>query len=186
VIHRDLKPENMMLCEEEGVEGRTFVIDWGLAGLSPKAKMNTEAFEGEPSEDQKSVSLTITASDECLGTPPYISPEQARCEDIDERADVWSLGAILYEILIGCPPYLGRTREEILEKIRTTPAPNVLDLEPAAPATLVSIVNAAMVRDPEHRKISAKEIDRKIKAYQFAGLLKDYVKHWARSLLCSS
>jgi serine/threonine-protein kinase len=147
--------------------------------------MNTEAFEGEPSEDQKSVSLTITASDECLGTPPYMSPEQAGGEDIDERADVWSLGTILYEILTGCPPYLGRTREEILEKIRTTPAPHVLDLEPATPAALVTIVNAALVRDRQQRKISAKEIERKIKAYQFTGLLKDYAKQWARSLLHS-
>src|SRR5581483_2016504 len=107
VLHRDLKPGNVLLA----ADGAPKVSDFGLAKL-------LDADDG----------LTHTGA--VLGTPSYMAPEQAegRASDIAERADVWALGAILYECLTGRPPFLGQTRSETLELVKRRP--------PAAPRRL--------------------------------------------------
>lgn len=100
-IHRDLKPANVML----GEYGETLVVDWGLAKRLPDG--NAEVI---PRERRRSSADPLpTEMGDVLGTPAYVSPEQARGEQdrVGERSDVWALGAMLYAVLTGQPPYQG-------------------------------------------------------------------------------
>ena len=115
VIHRDLKPSNMMV----GSFGEVQVMDWGLAKVLPRGGIADEA-AAQPVRE--TVIMTVRSGSagsggesqagSVLGTPAYMAPEQARgeIERIDERADVFGLGAILCEILTGRPPFAGSTR----------------------------------------------------------------------------
>src|SRR5262249_39665936 len=104
IIHRDLKPGNVLV----GKFGETVVIDWGLA----KDLENPNDAPPKPAApvpfptDAADAGLTVAGS--VMGTPSYMPPEQARGEVVDERADVYSLGAILYSVLAGRPPYRGK------------------------------------------------------------------------------
>ena len=121
VIHRDLKPSNVMV----GTFGEVQVMDWGLAKVLPRGASPTRP-AAQPA--QETVITTVRSGSagsggesqagSVLGTPAYMAPEQARgeVERIDERADVFGLGAILCEILTGRPPFAGSTREEIRGK----------------------------------------------------------------------
>ena len=128
VVHRDLKPANLLLDSDGG----PLVLDFGLAkdlGRGPD----------------------LTRTGELLGTPYYMAPEQARGEGADHRADVYALGAILYELLTGKVPYEGQTAGEVLHKILTTEAqpPRAHDLQ--IPYELETIVLTAMAREPFFR-----------------------------------
>ncbi len=119
VIHRDLKPSNVMV----GAFGEVQVMDWGLAKVLPRT---AEAAEGEPAQPRATVietarsrsGLDATVAGSLLGTPAYMSPEQARGEvdRVDERVDVFALGAILCKILTGQPPYVGASNEDLIQK----------------------------------------------------------------------
>ena len=116
VIHRDLKPANVMV----GSFGEVQVMDWGLAKVLSQGGV---AGESTPPEAAETVVLTVRSGSDgdashagsVLGTPSYMAPEQARGEldRVDERADVFGLGAILCELLTGKPPFVGRNRDEI-------------------------------------------------------------------------
>ncbi len=123
VIHRDLKPSNIMV----GAFGEVQVMDWGLAKVlgAPPAPPEARAETPAGGEVVRTVRATDDASKssagQLLGTPAYIAPEQARGEldAVDERADIFGLGAILCEILTGAPPYTGDTVETICRKATT-------------------------------------------------------------------
>src|SRR5258708_5209496 len=118
IVHRDLKPENIML----GRYGEVLVVDWGIAKVGRAS---------EASDSQ--VTLPLTALEDvapeksiegaCSGTPPYMSPEQAsgQVSSIDERADVYALGAVLYHIVAGRPPYDGGSAYEVLRQVQQRP-----------------------------------------------------------------
>jgi WD40 repeat protein len=134
VIHRDLKPANILL----GEFGETVVIDWGLAR-----------------------DLAADAADAgggaILGTPSYMPPEQARGEPVDERADVYALGALLYHVLAGAPPYSGSAASILAELHERPPAP-VEQRQPSTPPELAAIVRKAMARAPADRYRTAREL----------------------------
>lgn len=145
IIHRDLKPKNVMV----GPFGETIVIDWGLAkNLNDPAQEPTSA--GRSSEAD-------TRQGTVLGTPAYMPPEQARGPDVDERADVYSLGAILYEVLAGRSPHGDAQPDEILARLRRVEPPTLLAMAPSVPADLAAIVTKAIAREPADRYPSAKE-----------------------------
>ncbi|MHC5080142.1 MAG: bifunctional serine/threonine-protein kinase/formylglycine-generating enzyme family protein [Planctomycetota bacterium] len=120
VIHRDLKPANIMV----GKYGEVFVVDWGLAKV--KGAAESPAPNSDPDPDRKGDGGTpgqgplLTLEGEILGTPSYMAPEQAegRLEDIDERTDIYALGAILYECLTLRPPYEGDSRFAVITQVR--------------------------------------------------------------------
>jgi WD40 repeat protein len=153
VIHRDLTPSNVLV----GQYGETVVIDWGLA----KDLADTSA---EEPETGASGSGELTSAGAVIGTAAYMPPEQAHARPVDERADVYALGAILYHLLAGQPPYRGQ--QDLLAAVKAGPPRPVEALEPAAPRDLLSIVVKAMARDPAARYPSARELADELKRFQ--------------------
>jgi serine/threonine protein kinase len=135
IVHRDLKPQNLFVCRREDGTDLLKVLDFGIAKLE--------------AADQKSAA-TLTGT--VLGTPAYMSPEQARGEKtVDHRADVYALGAILYELVSGKKPHPGDSHNAILHHIATQPAVPLDSIEPNQPAELGRIVARALSSDPGER-----------------------------------
>ncbi|MBI1346102.1 protein kinase [bacterium] len=132
LIHRDVKPGNILL---EQTTGRVKLTDFGLARCI---------------EDMK-----ITRTGFVTGTPLYMAPEQALGEEIDERADLFSLGAVLYEMCVGEPPFTGNTPLAVLKQITDTPARSVRAANPEIPAWLSDLIQRLLAKKPDQRPISA-------------------------------
>ena len=123
VIHRDLKPENLLLTRD----GSTLVADFGIA----------RALGGG---DQR-----LTETGLAVGTPAYMSPEQAAGDrNLDARTDVYSLGAVLYEMLAGQPPFVGATTQALTVKRLTEPAPSVRAVRPTVPESVDQAIRKAL------------------------------------------
>ncbi len=163
VVHRDLKPDNVMV----GEFGDTLVVDWGLAKVRGEAEIPGASVSGQSGRRTSDDDLARTVDGHAIGTPAYMSPEQARGElsSIDERADVWGLGAILFELLAGRPPYVGTSALDVLSKVLDDPAPRVRAVLPDAPPELAAIVDRALMRDPSSRYPNAGEVAKEIGAY---------------------
>lgn len=150
VVHRDIKPGNILL----GKFGETVVIDWGLAAT--RATVD-ESLPPHVS-GERSTQDPLTVAGGVLGTPAYMAPEQARGESVDRRADVYSLGAVLYHLLAGAPPYRGATpRETMAQAFAGAPRPLSPESRALAPE-LVAIIEKSMARDPDERYASAREM----------------------------
>jgi eukaryotic-like serine/threonine-protein kinase len=135
IVHRDLKPQNLFVCRREDGTDLLKVLDFGIAKLE--------------AADQKSAA-TLTGT--VLGTPAYMSPEQARGEKtVDHRADVYALGAILYELVSGKKPHPGDSHNAILHHIASQPAVPLHSVEPNQPAELVRAVSRALSSSPGER-----------------------------------
>ncbi len=161
VIHRDVKPANVVV----GEFGETVVVDWGLArdGKRPDSPSNDpDLAAGTPGLGSGSCE---TVSGRVIGTPQYMSPEQARGDIVDARADVYSLGALLYEVLAGVAPYAGGDADAILRKVLLGPPRLLAEAAPGVPDDLVAIVTKAMARLPDHRYPNAKELAEDLKRY---------------------
>ena len=174
VIHRDIKPANVML----GAFGETVVLDWGLAKVRDTEDVHMEDIRDTLhflDVDGKQ-SLHKTAYGRALGTPHYMPIEQAegRVDAIDERSDVYSLGAVLYEILTGNTPYSGKTTREILDKvIHERPMP-VLELAPDAPPELAVICEKALQKDQSQRYQTAAELAEEVQRFIDGSLVRAY------------
>jgi hypothetical protein len=143
IIHRDLKPDNVML----GKFGEVLILDWGLAKVL-----------GEREEKVGKLPTGITAEctlhGEVLGTPAYMSPEQARGDELDVRADVYALGAILYHILTGRPPVDGPSAAAVLLKVNQ----GCIAPPEDAPDALAAIAMKALAAHPDQRYASAADL----------------------------
>ncbi len=171
VVHRDIKPANVML----GRFGETVVLDWGLAKVRGTEDLRRDDIvRGTAQLAQDNASLTMEGA--IFGTPAYMSPEQAfgRIAEMDERTDVWSLGAVLVEILTGAPPYGNGRALELLEKIRTESVPSVREIVPSAPAELEAICSKALSRHLADRYRDASGLARDIEAFQEGRLVGAY------------
>jgi serine/threonine-protein kinase len=138
VVHRDIKPENILLTKD----GSTLVADFGIA----------RALGGEGG---------LTETGMAVGTPAYMSPEQASAErNVDARTDVYSLGAVVYEMLAGEPPYTGPTAQAVIMKRFSDPVPSIRRVRPGVPEATDAAIQRALAPVPGDRFATAAELAR--------------------------
>ncbi len=135
IVHRDMKPANILFDRA----GEPYVSDFGIAKIT------------------QSQSTTVTGG-AIVGTPAYMSPEQAQGEKIDGRSDVYALGVILFEMLSGTQPYQATTPMAVVVKHITDPIPHILDANPGLPTAIEVIIEKAMAKNPDDRFSSAGEL----------------------------
>ncbi len=164
IIHRDLTPSNILL----GDFGETTVIDWGVAR---ELDENAPAEElGDASAPLAAGGLTVRGT--VMGTPAYIAPEQAAGEPVDERADVYALGAILYQLLAGHPPYADLSPQVVLETLRSRRPPAGIGGRPRPPSELISLASRAMQPDREQRLATAAAFVEDLRRHQLGQRLR--------------
>jgi len=141
IVHRDLKPDNVFLCARDDDPSFVKIVDFGISKVARVRSADT-----------------LTRQGTVLGTAFYMSPEQAQSyADIDARTDLFSVGAILFEMLSGQPPHAGGSYEAVLIAICTHDAVDVRTRTPDVPAAVAAIVSRALDRDRERRFQSAGE-----------------------------
>ena len=171
IVHRDLKPANVLV----GEFGETVVIDWGLA-------KDLDAAEEIAAAPSRSSDASLTRAGSIMGTPQYMPPEQARGEPIDERADVYAIGAMLYHLLAGEPPYAGETSQHVLSKVTAEPPVPLAQRVPGVAPDLLAIVERAMARDPSARYPTARELADDLRRFQTGQLVASH-RYTTRELL---
>ncbi|MBZ0137777.1 MAG: serine/threonine protein kinase [Planctomycetes bacterium] len=168
VIHRDLKPDNVMI----GDYGEVMVMDWGLAKVKDHpeliSKITTTRLQTPGSAD--GTALDETMDGQIIGTPAYMPPEQARGERdaIDERSDIYSLGAILYEMLALHPPYQATTASELIRRVSSEPPPRPSERNPGAviPRGLERIVMKCLEPAQDERFQRIRDLQHALETYE--------------------
>ena len=146
IVHRDVKPENIMVDEE----GHAKVLDFGIAKkFAPGPARGTEAHEG---------GQVNTASGVVLGTSTYMSPEQVRGAELDGRADVWSLGVVLYELVAGRVPFDAPTYGDLIVAILQDDPPPLARAAPEVPTELETVLRRALAKKREERYQTARDL----------------------------
>ncbi len=147
IVHRDIKPENVMLRDD----GLVKVLDFGLAKLTEQ-KAGSFDSEGEARAQVK------TSPGMVLGTVAYMSPEQVRGQPVDGRSDIFSLGVMLYEMVVGRAPFEGPSANDVIAAILTQETPPLSHHSPDVPAELERIITKALEKDREARYQGVKDL----------------------------
>lgn len=155
IVHRDIKPGNIFVIERGAVK----ILDFGLAKLTPQGSISADTISEQET-------MVLTSPGTAVGTIAYMSPEQARGEDLDSRSDLFSLGAVLYETITGRRAFPGATSAVVFDNIlRNTPV-LPMALNPQTPPELERILNKALEKDRELRYQSAAELRADLKRLQ--------------------
>jgi serine/threonine-protein kinase len=152
VVHRDIKPANIFMVSDEHPK----LVDFGIA-RAPNRVADKQADADQP--------YTIFRDNNLLGTPNYMSPEQASGKQVDALTDIYSLGAVMYEMLLGRTPFRSDSTDKLLQQIAYKAAPAPHDLDPDVPEVLSKIVMKAMSKRPEKRYQTAQQMALDIKRY---------------------
>jgi serine/threonine protein kinase len=161
IIHRDLKPANALIDDQ----GNLFLTDFGIAKLL------------------ESASPRLTQTDAIMGTPAYISPEQARAQTVDQRSDIYSLGIILYELVTGRVPFTADTPLAVILKHVSDPLPLPSILKPDIPESIEKVILKALAKDPDDRYANTAEF---LATWKRALQDKETVRHVPESTLMST
>ncbi len=142
IVHRDLKPSNLFVCRDDDGEEFLTLLDFGLAKRSAPG-IN---------------SSTMTSASLIVGTPDYMSPEQARGQPTDARTDLYALGVMAFELISGRRPYVGDNPMEVVMKHLGAPVPNLLEVDPTLPPALAALVLQLMAKEPSQRPQSLEPV----------------------------
>jgi len=167
IVHRDLKPGNVMVTNE----GHVKVLDFGLA-------KDVRAANGGD--------LTLTSDSQTqigvvMGTPAYMSPEQAAGRLLDHRTDIFSLGVVLHEMATGRRPFEGTSSAELVSAILRDTPPSVTDARPDLPSDLARIIRRCLEKDPSHRVQTARDVSN-----EFRDLARQTSQRWAAATTSTS
>ncbi len=165
IIHRDLKPGNIL----RGEDGSNKITDFGIAKQFDDPGANAGSWT--PSEDAPTVLVPsyLTQAGMILGTPAYMVPEQARGDVVGPSADLYALGAILYECVTGRPPFNGTSSADLLERVKNERAAPIRQRFPKVSRDLEAITLKCLEKDPAkrlcHRRVLARDLKRHAGGY---------------------
>jgi serine/threonine protein kinase/TolB-like protein len=149
IVHPDNKPENVMIRRDDGL---VKVLDFGLAKV-------TQPIPSGANSESATQLITNTSPGVVMGTVAYMSPEQARGNNVDERTDIWSLGVVLYEMVAGCSPFIAATSNEIIAAILSKePLPPLARYRDLVPERLQEIVEKAATKNRDERYQTSKDL----------------------------
>ena len=200
VLHRDLKPSNVMV----GRFGEVYVMDWGLAKVLGQVDRHDLRIRKDEAtgvsridsarrrdEESDAGASVVSMDGQQLGTPSYMAPEQARSEPLDARADVYAIGAMMYELLTGRAPYTvpgaRQPAYRILNDVLDGPPKRIEEIQKGVPAELVAIVEKAMHRERHGRYENVLELAADVRAFLAQRVVRAYrtgalveMKLWVR------
>ena len=159
IVHRDIKPANIFVTQR----GQAKILDFGLAKLSPRAAGASHAFPSNVSATIADSEDDLTRPGSTIGTVAYMSPEQARGEELDSRSDLFSLGVVLYEMSTGRLPFSGNSTALVFEAILNRTPASPLRLNSQLSPELAKIIEKAMEKNPEARYQTAQQLHEDLK-----------------------